>query len=159
MEEVLDKSERIVVRRLRPDDLQRVIALDAKIAGRRRDKFFEALLRRNLNETGLHVSLAAELRDAFVGFILGRAWYDQLGTLEPYAVLEALAVHPDFRREGIGAALLDQLVTNLSGLNLRVLRTEVDWSERGLLGFLHSSGFHPGTRLVLERDLRAESAP
>jgi len=153
VESVLDKSERIVVRRLRPDDLPRVVALDARIAGRRRDKFFEAVLRRNLDETGLHISLAAELRGAFVGFALGRAWYDQLGTLEPYAVLEALAVHPDFRRQGIGSALLAQLVTNLRGLNLGTLRTELDWSELDLLGFLHRSGFHPGTRLVLLRDL------
>ena len=159
MEDNGEAKDRIVVRRLRPDDLQRVVALDAKIVGRPRDKFFEAVLRRNLNETGLHISLAAELRGMFVGFVLGRAWYGQLGTLEPYAVLEALAVHPDFRRLGVGSALLDQLMTNLRGLNLRSLRTELDWSESELLAFFHHREFRPGTRLVLERELTREPAP
>lgn len=151
--ETLEKSERVVVRRLRPDDLQRVIALDAKIVGRPRDKFFEQVLNRNLRETGIQVSLAAELDGLFVGYLLAHAYYGEFGTLEPVAVLESFGVHPDFRGQGVGDALMHQLTTNLRGLGLDTLRTEVDWRDFALMGFFHREGFVPAQRFVLERDL------
>ena len=147
------ETERVLVRRLRPDDLARVIALDAKVMGRERGKFFELVLARNLRDTGLEVSLAAELDGLFAGFLLAHAYYGEFGTLEPVAVLESFAVHPDFRHQGIGRALFEQLELNLRALGIGTLRTEVDWREFELLAFLHHSGFAPAHRLVLERDL------
>jgi GNAT superfamily N-acetyltransferase len=147
------ETERVLVRRLRPDDLARVIALDAKVMGRERGKFFELVLARNLRDTGLQVSLAAELDGLFAGFLLAHAYYGEFGTLEPVAVLESFAVHPDFRHQGIGRALFEQLELNLRALGIGTLRTEVDWREFELLAFLHHSGFAPAHRLVLERDL------
>jgi ribosomal protein S18 acetylase RimI-like enzyme len=155
METTLERSERVLVRRLRPEDLGRVVALDAKVVGRERGKFFELVLRRNLSETGIEVSLAAELDGLFVGYLLARAYYGEFGMLEPVAVLETLGVHPDFRHQGVGAALLRQLAVNLRGLGLTRLRTEVDWDDLDLLGFFHREGFQPARRLVLELDLSA----
>jgi len=150
METTLETSDRVVVRRLRPDDLQRVIGVDAKIVGRERSQFFAAVLERNLRDTGVQVSLAAELDGLFAGYLLARAWYGEFGTMEPYAVLESFGVHPDWRGQGVGRALLEQLVTNLNGLGLRTLRTEVDWNDIDLITFFHRSGFQPARRLCLE---------
>ena len=152
-ETVLEKESNVSVRRLRPDDLGRVVALDHKIVGRDRSQFYEAVLQRNLNDTGVQVSLAAELDGMFVGFLLARAWYGEFGTMEPHGVLEAFGVHPDFRKQGIGHALLEQLVTNLRGLRISTLRTEVDWRDIDLIRFFHSQEFEPAKRLVLERTL------
>lgn len=153
MEATSETSERVSVRRLRADDLRRVIALDAKVVGRVRAKFFEQVLARNLRETGMQVSLAAELDGLFVGYLLAHAYHGEFGTLEPVAVLESFSVHPDFRRQGVGTALLSQLSTNLRVLGLSTLRTEVDWRDLELLGFFHHEGFVPAPRLLLERDL------
>jgi GNAT superfamily N-acetyltransferase len=155
MESTLEKGERVVVRRLCPDDLQRVIGLDAKLVGRERGKFFEQMLARNLRDPGLQVSLAAELDGLFVGYLFAHAYYGEFGTLEPVAVLEAFGAHPDFRGQGVGDALMRQLVTNLRALGLDKLRTEVDWRDNSLLGFFHREGFVPAQRFVLERDLSA----
>lgn len=153
MQRIQTRSGELVVRGLRADDLRRVVALDAKIVGRERGQFFELMLKRNLEETGVRVSLAAELDGMFVGYLLARAWYGEFGALEPVAVLEALGVHPDFRHRGTGTALVRQLVRNLRGLGLSKLRTEVAWDEFDLLAFLHREGFEPAQRLVVERDL------
>jgi ribosomal protein S18 acetylase RimI-like enzyme len=150
MEAIRERSERVVVRRLRPDDLARVIALDAKIVGRERSKFFETTLQRNLRESGIQVSLAAEVDGLFAGYLLARTWYGEFGTLEPYAVLEAFGVHPDQRQQGVGRAMLEQLVTNLNALGLRLLRTEVDWRDLELISFFHHAGFQPAQRLCLD---------
>jgi ribosomal protein S18 acetylase RimI-like enzyme len=153
MNEVHEGEERIVIRNLRPDDLEAVIALDARNVGRLREEFFKTKLQQNLQETGIKVSLAAELDGAFVGFLLARVYYGEFGAPEPVAVLDTLDVHPDFRRQGVGRMLVRQLGLNLKGLNVSNLQTEVGWDEIELLGFFHNQGFRPAERLCLDLDL------
>ena len=143
----------VLVRRLRPTDLEPVIALDAKNTGRRRDEYFKVKLQQNLAETGIQVSLAAELDECFVGFLLARVFYGEFGTMEPAAVLDTFGVHPDFQKKGVGTALLRQLRTNLAGLGIPRLRTEVSWDDQDLLGFFHHEGFFPAQVLCLELNL------
>lgn len=150
MRQTLEQSGAIVVRRLRPEDLARVVGIDAKILGRERSKYFESVLQRNLRDTGVQVSLAAERDEIFVGYLLARAWYGEFGIVEPYAVLESIGVHPDFQGCGVGAALLEQLVANLNALGLTHLRTEVEWRDRELVNFFHRAGFTPAPRLCLD---------
>lgn len=143
----------IVVRRLRPADLEPVIALDAKIMGRRREEFYKLKLKAALAETGIEVSLAAELDGAFVGFLLAKVYYGEFGMMERVAVLDAMGVHPDFKGRGIGSALIDQLRTNLLGLGIAKLQTEVSWQNLEMLSFLNREGFEPSARLCLDLDL------
>jgi len=145
----------VVVRGLKPSDLEAVIALDAKIVGRRRDEYFKVKLQQNLVETGIKVSLAAELDGYFCGFLLARVFYGEFGTLEPVAVLDTIGVHPDFRGHGVGRALQRQLHRNLGALGVGRLRTEVGWDNQALLRFFHSEGFRPAERMCLELDLAA----
>lgn len=147
------EQETVVVRSLRPQDLEAVVALDAKHVGHRRDEYFKVKLEQNLAETGIKVSLAAEVEGLFAGFLLARVYYGEFGTMEPFAVLDTLGVHPDFRRRRVGSALLGQLRENLGGLKIARIRTEVDWEEQDLLGFFHRQGFRPAPRLCLDLDL------
>jgi len=147
------EEQAVLVRRLRPDDLEPVVALDAKNAGRRRDEYFRVKLEQNLAETGIQVSLAAELEELFVGFLLVRVYYGEFGTMEPVAVLDTFGVHPDFHGRGVGKSLLRQLRTNLRGLGIPRLRTEVGWDDQALLGFFHHEGFRPSPILCLELDV------
>ncbi len=146
-------SGTVVVRNLRPADLEAVIALDAKNTGHRRDDYFRVKLQQNLVETGIKISLAAETDGAFAGFLLARVYYGEFGQTEPVAVLDTIDVHPDFRGRGVGSALLDQLRLNLSGLGVASLRTEVGWDDLTLIGFFQHEGFRPGARLCLDLDL------
>ncbi|MHC4820256.1 MAG: GNAT family N-acetyltransferase [Planctomycetota bacterium] len=147
--------ERPVVRRLRPEDLEAVIALDARITGRRREEYFKVKLDQALKETGIEVSLAAETDGIFAGFLLSRVFYGEFGEMDPSAVLDTIGVHPDFRGKGIGRALLRQLRTNLLGLGLPALHTEVSWDNQNLLHFFHSIGMAPAPRICLDWDLEA----
>ena len=147
------ETDAIVVRRLRPADLEPVIALDAKILGRRREEFYKLKLKAALAETGIEVSLAAELDGGFVGFLLAKVYYGEFGTMERVAVLDAMGVHPDFKGRGIGSALIDQLRTNLLGLGITKLQTEVSWQNLEMLSFFNHEGFEPAARLCLDLDL------
>ena len=149
------EGQAVLVRRLRPEDLEAVIALDAKVIGRRREEFFKLKLKQALSDTGVEVSLAAELDGIFVGFLLARVYYGEFGSLERVAVLDTMDVHPDFRGRGVGTALLDQLRVNLSSLGIRTLQTEVGWDNPALLTFFNHEGFKPAPRLCLDLDLQA----
>jgi len=146
-------SGTILVRNLRPSDLEAVIALDAKNTGRRREDYFRVKLQQNLQETGIKVSLAGEVDSAFAGFLLARVYYGEFGQTEPVAVLDTIDVHPDFRGRGLGSALLEQLRVNLAGLGVASLRTEVGWDDLTLIGFFQHEGFRPAARLCLDLDL------
>ena len=142
-----------VIRRLRPADLDAVIALDARITGRRREEYFGLKLKRALSDTGVEVSLAAEHEGVFAGFLLALVYYGEFGVMEPVAVLDTIGVSPDFRHQGVGHALLSQLCVNLGGLGIPRLQTEVGWEDQELLRFFHREGFLPAPRLSLDLDV------
>ena len=48
-------KEKVIVRNLRPEDLDAVILTDAKLTGRRREEFFKLKLQQNLVESGINV--------------------------------------------------------------------------------------------------------
>jgi ribosomal protein S18 acetylase RimI-like enzyme len=147
------RKDEPLIRNLRPRDLEAVIALDAKITGRRRDEYFRVKLDQAMKETGIIVSLAAEVGGAFAGFLIGRVFYGEFGRMEAAAVLDTIGVDPSFRRAGVGRALVSQLRTNLLGLGIPSLHTEVAWDDLGLMGFFHGEGFRPAPRFCLDLDL------
>lgn len=143
----------VVVRNLDAADLDAVITLDAKNVGRRREEFFRLKLKQALSDTGITVSLAAELKGAFVGFLLARVFYGEFGITERVAVMDVIDVHPAFRGQHVATALLRQLCTNLKGLGIGVLQTEVGWENTELLGFFRREGFVMAQRVCLDMNL------
>jgi ribosomal protein S18 acetylase RimI-like enzyme len=148
----------MVVRNLLPEDRDAVVGIDARIMGRRREEFFKLKLRQASSDTGIAVSLAAEIDAAVVGFLLARVYYGEFGITERVAVMDVLGVHPDFRGRHVGRALLDQLRTNLLALGIKTLQTEVGWENRDLIDFFHREGFLLAPRLCLDLDLERTRA-
>jgi ribosomal protein S18 acetylase RimI-like enzyme len=147
------QRDKVVVRRLRPNDLEAVIAVDSKITHRRRDEYFKLKLAQALADTGIQVSLAAELEGNLVGFLLARVYYGEFGIMEQVAMLDTFGVDPDHRDKGVGTELLWQLRDNLLGLGIKTLQTEVAWDEQEILSFFQHKGFKPAPRFCLDLDL------
>lgn len=145
--------EHVMVRELTFADLDAMTRVDSRSTGYSR----RAYLQRKLEEAGaagtIRISLAAETEGTFAGFLLGRLWYGEFGEPEPVAILDTLGVDPDLRGRSVGKALLLQLETNLRGLGITKLRTEADWQQFDLLGFLAHEGYRPVPRLCLEKNL------
>ena len=81
-------------------------------------------------DTGIAVSLVAELDDHVVGFLLARVYYGEFGVVEPAAVLDVLGVRS--RTIAAGAwrpRCVDQLRTNLLGLGIPTLQTRCGGSK------------------------------
>ena len=146
--------DEMFVRNLKPGDLAAIAGIDERSVGRRRERFLAQKLEQAFADTGIAVSLAVELDDHVVGFLLARVYYGEFGVMEPAAVLDVIGVHPDYRGRRVAAALIDQLRTNLLGLGIPRLQTEVRWDSPELLAFFQREGFRLAQRVCLDLDLR-----
>ena len=92
------ENETVQVRNLRPADLDKVIALDARNTGVRREEYFKLKLEQAITEVGLEISLAAEVDECFAGYLIARVYYGEFGSMERIAMLDSIGVHPDFSK-------------------------------------------------------------
>lgn len=153
MDRTREEEQEVRVRSLVAEDLASVIAIDSKNSGRRRDEYLRLKFRENLSETGIRMSLAAEIDGVLCGFLLARVYYGEFGTMEPAAVLDTIGVHEAFHGRGVGRALLAQLRTNLAGIGVPRVQTEVSWEDAALLAFFRREGFALSNRLCLDLEL------
>jgi len=148
-------TDAVLVRDLRAEDLDAMVRIDRAITGRSRRGYYELKMKDALASGAMRISLAAENEGRLAGFLLGSLYYGEFGMPEPSAVLDTIAVDPACRGRHIGKALLRQLVMNLRALGIDRVRTEVEWDQFDLLGFLASRGFEPARRLCLDLDLKS----
>jgi ribosomal protein S18 acetylase RimI-like enzyme len=146
--------DRIPVRSMAEGDLRALVAIDRRITGRDRTAYFQRKLNDALTESDVRVSLVAELDGVPVGFIMARVDLGEFGRVETTAVIDTIGVDPDYRNRGVGRALLSQLLANLGTLRVDTVRTEVDWHDRDLLGYLDRSGFLPSQQLCFDQPLK-----
>lgn len=143
--------DRVPVRSMRADDLETLVRIDSRLTGRERRDYYERKLEEVMSQSGVRVSLVAEVDGAPAGFVMARVDFGEFGRLEPAAVIDTIGVDPDRARSGVGHALISQLMTNLVSLRVDVVRTEVTWDAFALLAFLKKLGFAPSERLVLAK--------
>ena len=145
--------DRIPVRSMAEGDLRPLAAIDRRITGHDRLDYFRRKLTDALTESDVRVSLVAELDGVPVGFIMAHVEFGEFGRVETTAVIDTIGVDPDYGNRGVGRALLSQLLANLGILRVEKVRTEVDWRDRGLLGYLDHSGFQPSQQICFDRPL------
>lgn len=152
------ETDAVLVRSLELSDLDALIEIDAAASGRRRPMYFEKMVERAVQKADFQASLAAELDDRTVGFVLATLFWGEYGVTEPSASIDAIAVEPEYRGRRVGRALIRQLLLNLAALRIERVRTEVSWNDYGLLAFFERSGFAPARRICLERRLDPTAA-
>jgi ribosomal protein S18 acetylase RimI-like enzyme len=145
--------ENVVVRDLRVGDLEAIVRIDARLSGRHRREYFQKKLGEATRESGIRISLVAEIDGSVAGFLLGRLYYGEFGLPEPTAIVDSIGVDPGRKGQGVGTALMRQLETNLRAIGIESIQTQVEWLQAGLLGFLASEGFRPIPTLTLEKRL------
>ena len=145
--------DRIPVRSMAEGDLRALVAIDRRITGRDRADYFQRKLTDALTELDVRVSLVAELDGVAVGFIMARVDLGEFGRVETTAVIDTIGVDPDYRKKGVGRALISQLLANLGTLRVEKVRTEVDWRDRDLIAYLDRTGFLPAQQLCFDQSL------
>jgi ribosomal protein S18 acetylase RimI-like enzyme len=134
-------------------DLSALVKIDQKISGRNHADYYERKMAEVLGESGVRVSLVAEQDDHVVGFVMARVDFGEFDRIEPIAVLDGLAVDPDYAHHLVGTALLSQLLANLAALQIEVVRSETDAEHAAVFGFLKRNGFVRSQRLPFVRTI------
>lgn len=140
----------VSIRELTRDDFPAVIEIDQVIRGFSRPDFW----RRRFMIAEFNppwASLVAELDNRVVGFVLGWSSCWEFGLAGEVGWLDIIGVHPTYRREGIGRALVTEfmnLARNLRQVE-RVL-TLVDPEQFGTMDFFSSIGFARGELVHLK---------
>ncbi len=152
-EVVGDPTPALCVRSMTEQDIAGIVRLDRKITQRDRTPYYERKAAEVLRQSGIRVSLVAEWGGAIAGFVMARVDYGEFGRTEPTAVLDTIGVAPAFSRNGIGRALLAQLVLNLGSLRVERIVTQAAWNDLGLVAFLSQTGFERSQRLSFEKPI------
>ncbi len=145
----------VPVRSLRAEDLDAIVKIDRLNTGIDRKEYYERRLHEALEQSGIRVSVVAEVDDFVAGFIMARVDFGEFGRAEPVAVIDTLGVDPRYHGQGVGAALMSQLLTNLDGLQVESTRTVVEWNDLDVIAYMESCGFKPSQRLVFVRKVPA----
>jgi ribosomal protein S18 acetylase RimI-like enzyme len=143
--------DRVPVRSLAAGDLSSLARIDRRITGRDRTAYFERKVAEALGESGIRVSLVAEVDGWAAGYVMARVDFGEFGRVEPTAVIDTIGVDPGYGHQGVGHALMSQLVANLAMLRIERIRTEVGWDDFALIGFLRTCGFKPSQRIAFSR--------
>jgi len=143
--------DQVYVRLMQDSDADAIAGIDSAITGTKRSEYLNRAMDEALNDSSIRVSLVAEVYGYVTGFIMARVDFGDFGQTDPVAVIDTIGVKPDQGHHGIGAALLSQLLMNLSGLHIEHVRTEISRENFDLLAFLYGHGFRPSDQLALER--------
>lgn len=146
-----ETASNVETRRLRPADLEQVIAIDASHFGQARRAFFEKRLANARENPEDYVQVGIDRGGALVGFAFTRILRGEFGRDEPIAMLDSIGVSAASREQGLGHALMDGLARALRKAGVGSLQSQARWSDHALLRFFDACGFNLAPRLMLER--------
>jgi GNAT superfamily N-acetyltransferase len=142
-------------RRLEARDLDAVVAIDARLAGRTRRAYFERRLRAAQARPGLHRQFAVDDGGGLAGYVLARKLAGEFGREAPALRLEVIGVRPDEQHHGVGRVLMAALEATAPAEGIREIRTSASWRDHRILRFLDAAGFELGRNQVLECTVHA----
>jgi len=123
----------VVIREFRPDDINKVIHIaDTSLKERYEDQIFLSLYSASNTEF-----LVAVKDRAVVGFICG------IFPSKIKSRILMLAVHPLYRRKGIGSSLLNTFIEKCSQSKIKKISLEVRPTNHVALNFYKNKNFKP----------------
>lgn len=140
--------DKVYCRTLVREDLHSLIRIDKHITGFGNEGYYQRKVKEVVDETGIRVSMVAEIKGQICGFIMARVDFGEFDRTEPNAVLDTLGVDPGYAHQQVGSALLSQLLANLTSLRLEKIRTEVGADHFDILKFLMKNGFRTSQQLA-----------
>lgn len=147
----MSAKTKLETRPLVADDLERVIEIDSRYTGRRRDGFYRKRLQAALHDPQGFVYLGYDAGAGLQGFLLARLQHGEYGTKGRTASMDAIGVDPEVAKKGIGRVLLEALDQILLHKGIGSVYSQAEWRNLSMLEFFASTGFSLAPRYLLER--------
>mgnify|MGYP003595661438 CR=1 FL=1 len=143
-------AEQRIMRVLKKDDLDAIVAIDTKITHQNRREYYARKIDTITDpERSINTSIVAELDGKAVGFIMGDVYFGEFGIPETSATIDTLGVDPSIQNKGL-ASELDQFVMNMKAAGVNKVYTLVNWDDFALEKFFSRHKFVPSKRINLE---------
>lgn len=150
MDASISPPDDVVIRSMRAADLPAIVELDALVNGQERVEFFQRRLRRDAGHDESAILLAAFVHDTVIGFVMGELVYGEFGFTQVTGLLDSIAVHPQYARQGIGQRLGAAFISESARRGAQAVFTLVAWDAWDLLKFFHALGFSLANSIPLE---------
>ena len=143
----------VSIRPMLQTDSSTVIELDAHAFGSTRPAYFERrLVILDSADAETRVTfLVAVYHDQVIGFVMGTLAYGEFGLTQVTAILDSIAVHPDYQHQGIGQKLAEAFMKQSAKQGASAIYTLVNWDNWTLLKVFHALGFELASTIPLER--------
>jgi N-acetylglutamate synthase-like GNAT family acetyltransferase len=139
------------MRVLRQSDLDAIVAIDAFASKEPRREYYERKIAGILNKhANINTSIVCEIDGKVVGFIMGYVFFGEFGITDATATIDTLGVHPDSRKHGVAAEMLETFLMNMKAAGVKKVYTLVNWDDFGLEKFFAMNRFVPSKRINLE---------
>ena len=146
-------GDALEIRAVRRTDLEQVIAIDARVTGLEKRKYWASVFRRyGTGGRGEPQFLVAVADSRVVGFVIGEVRDWEFGS-PPCGWVFAIDVDPSARLAGVGTRLLDAIRQSFRRAGVRKLRTMLARDNTLILSFFRSQGLMAGSLMSLEIDL------
>jgi N-acetylglutamate synthase-like GNAT family acetyltransferase len=147
------------IRRLSQGDIEAVRILDGRILEGDRSVTWDQITARYLDVAGLESLVlppwgchVAEFESEIVGFILAERQSPAYGLPEGGRIV-AIAVHPDHRRNGVGARMVTALIDDCRTVGLEEVYSVLRDEDERDAEFLAACGFDESRVRLLSRDI------
>lgn len=146
----------IDLRSLHPEDLEKVVAIDAEISGRSRRAFYEKRLEIALAAPEALITCAALVEGELIGYSFVRIEDGAFGINERIAVIDVLGVAKAYRKGGVATLMMEELERRMSKQSIKQIRTMIDWGDTGLTGYFSAAGFELLPSVVVSRECEVQ---
>lgn len=137
-------------RPLTVDDVDAIIEIDERIVRRKRTPRFRKQLCSQLDKHGEESFGALTAEGQLLGYVIAETKVYIYGSDDLSAWIILLGIDPDFQDEGIGTALVKQVISFFTEKGVKVIRTVTAWDWGDLVEFFSSVGFKLSEYLTLE---------
>lgn len=148
------------IRLLSMDDLDEILRIEKKTEEEHtletpdRMKFLRETAIYHLQHGDPLLNLGADVDGVLRGFVLAETRLWEFGRGEKTGWIKVLGVDPEYQSTGIGRKLGKTLLDHFNRLNVRKVRTLVNWYEGNLISYFKSLGFDILNMIPLEKELK-----
>lgn len=146
------KMSDLALRSLYPEDIDQVSIIESSLTGSPRRVFLEKRLAVATAIPESFITCAALDDKKLAGYAFARILEGEFGAKSAIAVLDDIGVSPDYRNKGVGKLILSGVERRMKNKNIRILQTQVAWSNHSMIRFFASTGFILAPGQIIERD-------
>lgn len=143
----------IYVRNLEKRDLPSIVAIEERVTGIARPKYWEQRIEMSEAIRPHWTSLVAEFDNRFVGFLFGRTGELEFGLPGTVAWVETIGVDPAYRKRGIARELIEQFTSSAEDHGIKTIFTLVSSGQSEMQNFFNRQGFVQGKMIHYQKEL------